>query len=546
MSNSSKVVHPFFSQQKPKKQKVSPPNTPVPTTTLVHASPASITPPPPLSPVIRRSQRRPVPVDADTVSKRTTLKHVPAVASCSTPYYAPIEKPKFYSDTLECQAKKQYEDLFDFYGRIPNSDYKADHEFSRLDRQVFGNGHIRQKEMEDQSEVDHRRVLLNRKEEEAIDFETIKKDYFKNLNRERSTQSSHTSRVKKPKYHINITNQEELQAFLDRTFPNWHAFSSCVVLSQLIFNKSNEKKIHQQRQWVDAYRPKSVNGLLGERYNPVCLKDWLHQMKISPMSAPSKNTQETKGKGIKKKKKKLLDGLGLLGLDNEDGLGLLSLETNDDDDDFMPVKKTAKQLKHESIKSNIILVTGDYGVGKTTMVYTVAEQLGYEVFEINPGSRRSGKDIMSMVGEMTKSHHVTFGLQQYQVQKKEEAEASLKKPKKRRLNPCLSSAPKQANQTNDGLLKHFLRKNAVESPVLKRVPSPEPKQSLILLEEVDLLFEDDKAFWTSINELSQKSKRPIVMTCNGKLYYKVFVTHYLLFIKHIINQNSNRSGPSSF
>ncbi|KAG2213994.1 hypothetical protein INT47_001265, partial [Mucor saturninus] len=125
--------------------------------------------------------------------------------------------------------------------------------------------------------------------------------------------------------------------------------------------------------------------------------------------------------------------------------------------------------------------------------------------EINPGSKRTGRDIMSMVGEMTKSHLVAFGLPQ-----KIEDPVS-KKPRKRKLNPCLSS--KALSKEDDGLMKHFLRKKD-QPPPIKRQSSSEPKQSLILLEEVDILFDDDKGFWASIIELSQKSKRPIIMTCN--------------------------------
>lgn len=415
---------------------------------------------------------------------------MPAVASSSTPYYVPILKPKFYSDTLEYKAKKQHEALYNFYGRIPTKEKKYDHEFSRLNRDVFGNGHITQQTFVNIEEEDS----FPRRSVEQIN-DSIQSGFFT-----KKTRISQP-KLKKPKFNVTITNEADLQDFLDRSFPHWNTFSSCVILSQLVFNKSNARKINQQKSWIDTYRPKSVNGLLGDRYNYVYLKDWLHQMKIAPMSAPKPNGEVVK-KRKSIKKKKVVDGLD-------------ELLDNDEDEDFMPVKKSAKQVKNESIKSNIVLLAGDCGVGKTTLVYTAAEQLGYEVFEINPGSRRSGKDIMSMVGEMTKSHLVTFASQKVE-------EPALKKPKKRILNPCLSS--KAVSKEENGLMKNFLRTKS-QPPPIKRQQSSEPKQSLILLEEVDILFEDDKAFWTSVIELSQKSKRPIIMTCNGmfKVNYTVSI-----------------------
>ncbi|KAK8761160.1 hypothetical protein V5799_027575 [Amblyomma americanum] len=56
--------------------------------------------------------------------------------------------------------------------------------------------------------------------------------------------------------------------------------------------------------------------------------------------------------------------------------------------------------------SNCYLLVGPPGVGKTSSVYYLAEELGFKVLEVHASSERPGKRILAQLHEATQSHHV--------------------------------------------------------------------------------------------------------------------------------------------
>ncbi|XP_053674540.1 enhanced level of genomic instability 1 [Anopheles nili] len=152
---------------------------------------------------------------------------------------------------------------------------------------------------------------------------------------------------------------------------------------------------------------------------------------------------------------------------------------------------TASSSVGSNVCNHVVLV-GPPGCGKTCNVYAVAQDMNFNVLEINASSRRKGKIILQELLEATQSH---------QVRQKSERSNSV-----------------------DGLLGRLKggKKAGPGGSVLRcleRRPSlndtngiGSKKLSLILIEDADIVFEQDDGFLGAINQLIATSKRPIVLT----------------------------------
>lgn len=111
--------------------------------------------------------------------------------------------------------------------------------------------------------------------------------------------------------------------------------------------------------------------------------------------------------------------------------------------------------EEEQKKSDFLILCGPPGSTKTSTVFAVASELNAFVFEINASTRRSGKDVLQLLEGIGHSHVV----------------------------------------------------HSSKTQILKR-------NTIILLEEIDVLFQDENSFWPAIEKFAATSRRPIIMTCN--------------------------------
>ncbi|KAL4807520.1 hypothetical protein BDV18DRAFT_151535 [Aspergillus unguis] len=282
---------------------------------------------------------------------------------------------------------------------------------------------------------------------------------------------------------------------------------------------------YETHLWANKYAPTSAQQVLCATKEALMLRDWLKHLIVSRVD--SGNTPKDSGKAKrsdeKKRKRRKKAEMDDFIVDEEDEANEMGEISGSDDELAGDVTVSNKRtvirtgdltfnLRSNSERSrmtNVILLSGPSGCGKTASVYAVAKEMDFEVFEINPGSRRSAKDILDRIGDMTQNHLV------HNIHDNEDPSSSQ-----------TSGDPQVEDAKQNKLMGFFKPGAAVKEPgrpktrdTVKDTPTKQnrsQKQSLILLEEADILFDEDKQFWNGVITLINQSKRPIVITCNDE------------------------------
>lgn len=292
----------------------------------------------------------------------------------------------------------------------------------------------------------------------------------------------------------------------------------------------------ETQDWVHKYAPTCADQVLQAGREVLILRDWLKTLTINSVGFRAGGTSKTRDasvsfrRAIKKRKKRRaeeLDGFVLSSDEEANEMCQLKDSVEHDHPNSMQKKSVIRpqdvgNSSNRERVTNAVVISGPHGCGKTAAVHAVARELGFEVFEINAGSRRSGRDILDKVGDMTRNHLVKHAHPDQDTDTHEEAEnmnvlsAKLEQDLHSGRQGTMNSFFKSTTAPNKSPSK---RKPKAQKPSPKQDPTNKQqsqKQSLILLEEVDVLFDEDKTFWATTLELLVQSKRPVIMTCTDE------------------------------
>jgi len=289
----------------------------------------------------------------------------------------------------------------------------------------------------------------------------------------------------------------------------------------------------EARSWVQKYAPCSASEVLQPAREMKVLRDWLKSLTVTAVESVSVPVLKPSIKSelkAKRKRRRKPDDLEDFLVENDKEIHDMDELTDPEDipqTTTSKMQKSVVQVTLDGVKlSNAVLLSGPHGCGKTAAAHAVARDLGFKIFEIGPHERRSGKDVLDKVGNMTENHLVKHhsndtgdlssaedpnsakldeAFQRDLASGRQETMVSFFRPK----------APAKAAPIAKRKLEDKIQTlKSVQKAIKKQ--HRDQQQSLILLEEVDILFKGDKEFWSIVLKLIITSKRPFIMTCNDE------------------------------
>ncbi|XP_038717111.1 uncharacterized protein LOC120010394 isoform X2 [Tripterygium wilfordii] len=239
------------------------------------------------------------------------------------------------------------------------------------------------------------------------------------------------------------------------------------------------------RIWADKYQPKRAIEVCGNEESVKFLSEWLRLWRERDHK-PSKNS---------------------IGGD----------ESNIEDtyDEWYPSDTDSGNIDGPRLK-NLLLVTGPVGSGKSAAIYACAMEQGFKIFEANVSDCRNGAAVKQRFGEVLESHSLNW---------------SKENPVDSRNELNVKSCPSTPNGkpmlvTNEVIELDTLDEEG-SNGIFRRPTKFALKETgttcardqlrpLILFEDVDIVFPEDRGFIAAIQYIAERAKGPVILTSNSK------------------------------
>ncbi|MED6197474.1 hypothetical protein PIB30_056781 [Stylosanthes scabra] len=188
---------------------------------------------------------------------------------------------------------------------------------------------------------------------------------------------------------------------------------------------------------------------------------------------------------------------------NEDQSDSQDYDYNGSDCDYDPEK-----VNQDKFLRNVLVITGPVGSGKSAAVYACAQEQGFEVLELNASDWRNGTAVKRYFGDALGSHGLKSVCSQEQ--------KAVKLPSA----PAFPNDKAAEDIDKDVIELITISDDGSQSPdrTSWSLPSKNGEftlHALILVEDVDVLYPEDRGCISAIRHIAETAKGPIILTSNS-------------------------------
>ncbi|KAK1291973.1 hypothetical protein QJS10_CPB17g00661 [Acorus calamus] len=238
--------------------------------------------------------------------------------------------------------------------------------------------------------------------------------------------------------------------------------------------------------WTNKYQPENASEICGNRESIRLLREWLD-------SWHERGCQTSKS------------------FYDDDCFSTQDSEYNSSQND-----SDGESMNGKAFLKNVFLVTGPVGCGKTSSVYACAKEKGFQVIEVSASDWRNGANVKQKFGEAMESHRLN-----------KRSHEDCVSPLRKTLDFTSAELPISSNADSDDEVIDLtpskvnqvvvkVKEEPLQTLMRRNASSRAVNKSLILFEDVDTIFDEDRGFIGTLIQLAETTKRPIVLTCNSK------------------------------
>uniref|UniRef100_A0A1B0C5X2 ATPase family AAA domain-containing protein 5 n=1 Tax=Glossina palpalis gambiensis TaxID=67801 RepID=A0A1B0C5X2_9MUSC len=171
--------------------------------------------------------------------------------------------------------------------------------------------------------------------------------------------------------------------------------------------------------------------------------------------------------------------------------------------DFMDLNESYSS--QQKLCGNTVVLLGPLSSGKTSAVFTLANEMNFNVLEINAGMKRTGKRLIQDLQEATQSH---------QIRKDSIGVANC--PGQNLLKASFNGLKSKAFNKRKGSNSASMKLTTTTDSNFGDPAGNTTRKSLILIEDADVVFEQtDSGFTDAIYTLAGSSKRPVIIVASN-------------------------------